>query len=496
MSDFTNAHDFPSVLSDTTDLPYAVRARGLELAVLLLFCIVSPALGAFALWSIARAGLNASVQVGVGLVLVAGLALDAYLLIRLFAPWMMLYPDRLERRGFNGWRRMNRADIEGVRTGSDRGGRWFEVVSRLPGEQPIRLRQKVRDDPVVDRWFAGIRDITAAEIAADRAAVLSDPRYGDTTAERQSRLDLATWVTRIAVGAGLAVSAWLFLFPLPPLVVLGVALAAPVLTALIVRASNGLIIWYGRATARPVIGVAAMPLLAAAFKTTVYVHLVDPSLVLWAAGALVLVGCALAFARFRVPPQQILAVAVLGGFIAYGVIALIDVAFDTGKPQTFPVIVDGKRISGGRSTTYYLHTGPWSDRPASDVSVSSGFYYGVGIGSVICFERRPGAIGVGWFEVKICPTDAYPQVAALNQIPSNYPDAAARAGIAGAAVVQCSVIDENRLGTCQVLSETPQGYGFGDAALRQVMSPNSGFGPALLKGRTTIQTTIRFQPGP
>lgn len=496
MTDFRYGDGFPPVLSDTANLPYGVRVRGLDLAVQIFLFIAGPALVVFALWNILRIGMDITAEAGAGLVLVAGLAFDAYLLIRLFSPWMMLYPDRLERRGLNGWRTIRRSDIEGVRTGSGRGGPWFEVVSRLPGEGPIRLMQKVRDDPVVDRWFAGVRDITAEEIAADRAAVLADPRYGATTVERQSRLDLATWVTRIAIGAGVAASVWLYIFPPQPLITLAVALAAPALTALIVRASDGLIVWFGRAKARPVIGAAALPLLAAAFRSAVFIHLVDPTPLFWAAGALVLAGGLLAFLRFQAPPQQILLTAILGGFVAYGMIALVDVALDASKPQTFQVIVDGKHASHGRSTSYYLHTGPWSDRRGGDVSVSAGFYQQTPIGRVICFMRRPGALGVGWFEVAACPAGAYPQVAALNRAPSDYPEAAARAGVGGAVAVRCSVVDESRLGSCQILSETPAGYGFGDAALRHVMSPTGGFGPTLLKGRTTIQTTIRFQPSP
>ncbi len=47
-----------------------------------------------------------------------------------------------------------------------------------------------------------------------------------------------------------------------------------------------------------------------------------------------------------------------------------------------------------------------------------------------------------------------------------YPQRAANQEKSGQAIIKCLVIDDGLLGTCEVVSEQPAGYGFGTAALR------------------------------
>jgi TonB family protein len=53
-----------------------------------------------------------------------------------------------------------------------------------------------------------------------------------------------------------------------------------------------------------------------------------------------------------------------------------------------------------------------------------------------------------------------------DQVANYYPASAARAGVNGRALLECSVGADGFLQYCLVLGESPEGYGFGDAALR------------------------------
>jgi protein TonB len=47
-----------------------------------------------------------------------------------------------------------------------------------------------------------------------------------------------------------------------------------------------------------------------------------------------------------------------------------------------------------------------------------------------------------------------------------YPQRAQRMGVEGKAVIDCEVEASGQLADCKVVSEIPEGYGFGDAALK------------------------------
>jgi protein TonB len=47
-----------------------------------------------------------------------------------------------------------------------------------------------------------------------------------------------------------------------------------------------------------------------------------------------------------------------------------------------------------------------------------------------------------------------------------YPPAARAAGVSGYVVLDCVVKQDQKLGDCQVIEESPTGYGFGEASLK------------------------------
>jgi protein TonB len=53
-----------------------------------------------------------------------------------------------------------------------------------------------------------------------------------------------------------------------------------------------------------------------------------------------------------------------------------------------------------------------------------------------------------------------------QQIAGVFPERAIRQHVDGRAVIRCTVMASGKVGKCQIVSESPEGYGFGDAVLK------------------------------
>jgi TonB family protein len=84
----------------------------------------------------------------------------------------------------------------------------------------------------------------------------------------------------------------------------------------------------------------------------------------------------------------------------------------------------------------------------------------------------------------------------VAEVARAYPDAARRRSLAGQAVLACTLDADGWLRACRVAVETPQGYGFGQAAMslagRFKMSPLTAAGESV-EGRP-IEAPIFFGP--
>jgi hypothetical protein len=82
--------------------------------------------------------------------------------------------------------------------------------------------------------------------------------------------------------------------------------------------------------------------------------------------------------------------------------------------------------------------------PASDVGVNIGI---------------PWACPAGGRKIELGPHGG-------DTIMQLYPDKALNMGVSGAATIDCDVSGAGEVGSCTLVSEQPQGFGFGKAALR------------------------------
>jgi TonB family protein len=90
--------------------------------------------------------------------------------------------------------------------------------------------------------------------------------------------------------------------------------------------------------------------------------------------------------------------------------------------------------------------------------------------------------------------------AGTEQIGRFYPERAQRRGVEGRVVLSCQVEIDHTLSNCQVVSEDPPGWGFGEAAIKMSKlfraKPTTKDGQPTAGGRLTIPLTFKMPTSP
>jgi hypothetical protein len=87
----------------------------------------------------------------------------------------------------------------------------------------------------------------------------------------------------------------------------------------------------------------------------------------------------------------------------YGAGMEVNALLDRSTPQKYRVIVTGKHVSHGKSTSYHLNLAPWGPEVSGqDLTVSYSQYAVVKRGDAVCMLLRSGALSVAWSELGHC----------------------------------------------------------------------------------------------
>jgi hypothetical protein len=311
-----------------------------------------------------------------------------------------------------GWERLlAHGEIAGRReTRGGRGRRLLTLVPIDPQAAPLRLASALTTDAAFEAWVAGLRDLNAEDLEASEAGIADDPRYGATPQERLARLARARTIAKGVNMAAIGVAAWCLLAPWPYLAAIGAAAIFPVLAAVVVAASGGLV-RFVRLPTEAHTGVAAVPVFCAvALALRVHwdwdIYLVDwgPALTRGGGVGLVLLTVAVIVDRSLVRRLVGLEIAALVA-VTYGIAVLVlaDVHLDRSPGQDFQSRVLDSHVSRrGRSTDYFVKLAPWAPRQDTEISVSPALLDRLVPGAPACIRIHDGAFGIRWFTVAAC----------------------------------------------------------------------------------------------
>jgi len=338
--------------------------------------------------------------------------LGAYLIGSLLRFQVTLRADAIEVQNCFTSRTLPRAEIEGFRILPTQYVATMVLIPRESHQKKLKFSQMLRTDDAFKEWFAGLRNLDTAELAESKAQLEADlsaePSAGPTTEVAADRLAQAKKVANAATVAAFAAMVWGWFFPRPYPVVIAVLGALPLVAIVLLARSRGIYQIEGRRNdAHPSLAVVfLLPTVTLALRAIQDVQLLEwkPLLSRVILGALVLTAIIARSDRgLRVRYGVILLFFVFSAVYAYGAIVQANALLDNSAPQTYEVVVTGKHVTTGRSTTYYLRLAAWGPQTdASDVTVGRRLYNVIEPGQTVCADLRAGALRIPWYTVFAC----------------------------------------------------------------------------------------------
>jgi hypothetical protein len=303
-------------------------------------------------------------------------------------------------------RRLLTREIQGLRTvRTQQGPPTIVLVPNDRKAKKLKISLVLNRDRAFEEWYARLTDLDHRDVHQSERQ-LAQTLYQDLLPhERSARIKRLRSVAKWLNGATFTLCIAALGLPDYGHLVTGTLLGLPWVAVWMVSRFQPLYRFGAkRNDAHPDLTAPLMiPGLVLAVRAMTDLHTLDwhAPLMLSVVGGLALSGFAL-----RVDPwfrQQHWAALLMGLFVcAYGL--ELNALADSTVPSVYATQVLGKRVSHGKSSTYYLRVTAWGPiSEDADVSVSAGRYQATRIGDRVCVFLGSGAFRIPWFQIRDCP---------------------------------------------------------------------------------------------
>jgi hypothetical protein len=329
-------------------------------------------------------------------------ALGIYCLLSTFRSRVVLFPDRIEVEELTRTKVISREEIRGWRSlpTSPPG---FVLLPKDASRSPIRVAQVFRVDPEFMQWLYALPSLDGQDIRTSKAEIRNNARLGPTPGARMKTLAKGKRLAGIVNGVAVLAVLWGFLYPRPYELTVVILAALPWIALETVRTSTGLLrIDTNQNAVHPnvAIGFISPGLVLMIRSASDYNILLSPA-VPWLSIGIGSLLFLTAFAVDRTMRTKVGTIATLLAIsLAYGFGFAVEAngLLDRSPEASYIAKVEGKRIVGGRTTTYELELGPWGPKAkSSKLRVARATYGPIQRGDVVSLILRQGALGVNWY---------------------------------------------------------------------------------------------------
>ncbi|HSZ35178.1 MAG TPA: hypothetical protein VK772_17815 [Puia sp.] len=251
------------------------------------------------------------------------------------------------------------------------------------------------------------KDLNALDLEKEQNDAMNNPELGTSEQERTRTLKKSRNLAYTYVGLGLLLSFMMIFFQSG----VGIALLIiyPVLGILVMATSRGTIKFLSN-TKRSIskhieIGL-FMPGFLLLITSFVKFNIVESGQLMLRAIAVSAVLFLLLYKTginrsMGAIPGQVFFMIVFVLIYGFGSIRQINCAFDHSKAEFYDAVVRGRRISRGRSTSYYLRLTPWGPVDnQEETEVRRNFYNKTEVGDTVQVNLKKGLLNIPWYFIQ------------------------------------------------------------------------------------------------
>jgi hypothetical protein len=342
------------------------------------------------------------------IIFLMGLGFDIFLIYGIFylvKYRVELFPGRIVEIGVFKKKEIVLEKCEGFRVLPTQYINQVQFIRKGTGKK-ISMALMMHDSNGFLQWLnCSLRNLDAEEYEKEVKTILSNEALGVTEQQRVDAFERARKYASILNYISLAAMLWVLIKPQPYEIAIWTVILLPIIVLASSRLFSDIIRFDGpRKGVYPTIaGPFLMPGIALSLRA-----FLDWNILSWNnfwmpfAGISVTLSCLLLFSFKEVRKKYGQAIGMITFCAVYGYGATISLngINDKSRPACYSAAVIDKRVSTGKTTSYYLKLSPWGPRNAEkEVDVSKDVYHSVGIIDSVSIFVKNGAMNIPWFFV-------------------------------------------------------------------------------------------------
>ncbi len=284
------------------------------------------------------------------------------------------------------------------------------VLPNTEKKKRIKISTYIGNSSELILWLSSnFPDLHQVNKEKEETEILDNFEYGRNVEERSSKLNQAKKVAKFFNWAGGLILVWTLFKPEPYEYAILASISLPVIATLTVVYFKGLIrIDEKKGSAYPTVFFAILMTSCGLFLRALldyeildYSNIWIPSIIIGIAMIALVVFGTKEF-KFKKAKDyfSVLSLTIFFFGFGYGSIVTLNCMYDESNPETFQSKVLDKRISSGKTTTYYLKLTAWGGQTESDdVSVSEELYNYLEVDDNVNIYLKKGQLDIPWFIV-------------------------------------------------------------------------------------------------
>jgi len=286
----------------------------------------------------------------------------------------------------------------------------FIFIESKENKREIKVSQYFEKRDEIIEWLSdNYPDLDGVQIVEETKEILHNETFGLTAEQREDNLIRASKTAKVLNWAGGLVGVWTIFFPKPYEYAILASIVIPVICIIVLKYYKGLIkIDERKATAYPTVFWAIFATsIGLGIRGLMDYHIFDHSNVwklapvtAFAFVAILLLGTKEFNLKKAKEYLRLAGFAMIMCAYSYGAVVSLNCIYDKSEPEKFNAAILNKRISKGKSTTYYLKLTPWGyQEKAKEVTVSRALYEKLEKDDSVHIYFRKGKFDIPWFVV-------------------------------------------------------------------------------------------------